>query len=238
MIQRYIAINRLLRAIHARAMDGVDAEQFGADGYAQGAIGDYITRDVRDLEQLWPRELDGSMLTTIREAATMRDHANFHRIASELLPAVEDIVDRYFGTATPGDLVVTAIDFMHPVIVASSLEHFRANHFREAVLNGVVAIFDLIRERTGIDKDGANLVAEAFSLEHPRLVFSTLETESGRSDQKGFLQILQGTYVGVRNPKAHSLFTDLDQRKTGQYLAFLSLLARRVAEARLVPPAT
>jgi uncharacterized protein (TIGR02391 family) len=57
-------------------------------------------------------------------------------------------------------------------------------------------------------------------------------TESGKNDQKGFLQIYQGAFLGVRNPKAHSLAHDLDQIKAAQYLVFASLLARRVDEAK------
>ncbi len=68
------------------------------------------------------------------------------------------------------------------------------------MLNALVAVFDLIRRRTGLDRDGAQLIAKAFSLETPKLVFSNLDTESGKNDQKGFIQILQGAYLGIRNP--------------------------------------
>ncbi|MDA8119644.1 MAG: TIGR02391 family protein, partial [Gammaproteobacteria bacterium] len=80
--------------------------------------------------------------------------------------------------------------------------------------------------------DGQGLVSEVFSVERPLLVFSDLESESGRNDQKGFLQILTGAYIGIRNPKAHSLRHDLDKKTAAQYMIFASLLARRVTEAR------
>jgi uncharacterized protein (TIGR02391 family) len=104
-------------------------------------------------------------------------------------------------------------------------------------LNAIVAVFDLLRARTGLDKDGALLVAEALSLERPRLIISTLSTESGQSEQKGFIQILQGAYLGVRNPKAHSLTSDLDVVKAAQYLVFASLLARTPLSMSTPPPA-
>jgi hypothetical protein len=37
-----------------------------------------------------------------------------------------------------------------------------------------------------------------------------------------------------RDPKAHSPGHDLDEAKAAQYLAFASLLARRISEAKLV----
>ncbi len=120
------------------------------------------------------------------------------------------------------------------MICESSYNHFRAGRYRDAVLNALVAVFDLIRCRTGLERDGAQLIAEAFSLESPKLVFSNLDTEFGKNDQKGFIQILQGAYLGIRNPRAHSLSTDLDQFKAAQYLVFASFLARRIDEAK--PP--
>src|SRR5258706_2417822 len=126
-------------------------------------------------------------------------------------------------------------NLLHPIIVKSSLHHYESRHFRDAVLNGVTAIFDLIRLRTGLQHDGSGLVSQAFGIENGKLIFSEIDSESGQSDQKGFLKILDGTYVGVRNPKAHTLANDLDQIKDAQYLVFLSLLARRVSDAKLRP---
>jgi uncharacterized protein (TIGR02391 family) len=70
-----------------------------------------------------------------------------------------------------------------------------------------------------------------FSIENPLLILSELQTESGKNDQKGFMQIFKGAYQGIRNPKAHSLASDLDSVKAGQYLVFASLMVRRVEEA-------
>ena len=84
-----------------------------------------------------------------------------------------------------------------------------------------------------MDKDGADLAAAAFSLTTPKLVLSSLTTESGRNDQKGFIQLLQGAFLGIRNPKAHSLATDLTEVSAAQHLVFASLLARRVRAADL-----
>jgi uncharacterized protein (TIGR02391 family) len=82
--------------------------------------------------------------------------------------------------------------------------------------------------------DGSKLAEKALSLDNPILILSNLTTESGKNDQKGFIQILQGVYTGVRNPKAHSLASDLDRKKALQYLIFASLLARRIEEAKMM----
>lgn len=129
--------------------------------------------------------------------------------------------------------IVSIEGLLHPAIHEHSFQHYLNGHYREAVLNSIVAVFDLIRERTGFDLDGSNLITETFSLERARLILSEIKTESGKNDQKGFMQIFSGAYLGIRNPKAHSLAHDLDKTKAAQYLIFASLLARRVQEANI-----
>lgn len=124
-------------------------------------------------------------------------------------------------------------DLLHSEIAEAALSQFIDGHFRDAVLNAVMAVFGLIRKRTELEGDGPGLVGKAFSLDDPYLVLSELETETGRNDQKGFMQILQGAYLGVRNPKAHSLELKPDKIVAAQYLVFASLLARRVANESL-----
>lgn len=126
-------------------------------------------------------------------------------------------------------------DLLHPLIIEHASALYESGNYREAVLNSIIAIYDSIRERTGIEADGDKLVGQAFSIENPLLILSELETDSGRNDQKGFMQIFKGAYQGIRNPKAHTLSHDLDATKAAQYLVFASLLIRRVEESVLVP---
>ena len=121
---------------------------------------------------------------------------------------------------------------LHAEVRKSSYEQFRNHQFRDAVLNAVVALFDLIRKLSGLREDGEALINRAFSLTDAYLVFSDLDTDSGQNDQKGFMQILRGAYQGIRNPKAHTLEHDLTEEKAAQYLVFTSLLARRVEDRK------
>ena len=160
------------------------------------------------------------------------DEHDYHDILERNLALVETHAERHAHEAAPAKTEVGIEELLHPVIYEHAFQHYLNGHYREAVLNSIVAIFDLIRERTGLDLDGAKLISEAFSLDKPHLILSELDTESGRNDQKGFIQIFSGAYLGIRNPKAHSLAHDLDKTKAAQYLVFASLLARRVYEAK------
>jgi uncharacterized protein (TIGR02391 family) len=231
MIDRYIQINRALRSIVYRARDGEDTERATDDSFAIATIADYILRDVSDLERLWPQDLTKSSLWRVSELARKRDRSSFRELFEKVIPDAENAIDDFFAKQPQGDVKINILDFLHPAIVQNAYSQFRNGHYRDAVFNAFVAVFDLLRQRTGLDKDGAELVVEALSLAAPKLVLSTLLTESGKNDQKGFLQILQGAFLGVRIPKAHSLESDLDQTSAAEYLVFASLLARRIAEA-------
>jgi len=138
---------------------------------------------------------------------------------------LDEIIENHLG------LGFEITDLGHPVITQNAYQHYRNGHLRDAVLNSIIAVFDYIREKTALDEDGDRLIGQAFALDDAFIVLSELETESGKNDQKGFMQIFKGAYQGIRNPKAHSLTHDLTEEKAAQYLIFASLLARRVDEA-------
>lgn len=125
-------------------------------------------------------------------------------------------------------------DLLDPLIKDKAYKFYKRGDHREAVLNSVIALFDEIRSKTGIDLDGDKLVERAFAPKDPYLVFSELDTESGRKDQQGFLQLFQGAYQAIRNPKAHTLDHDLIPESAAQYLVFASLLARRLRDSKVI----
>jgi len=234
MIKNYIALNRALRGVHAYTRELMDAYFHEGEGFATGSLTNVLVRCLSDLERIWPQGLDGSAIAEIGQLLATGDYQVLWKVAEDLIPQLEDAVDDYFSAQPYSDISYSILDLLHPRVVASSYAHFKTGHFREAVLNSVVAVFDFIRERTRLDKDGAELVSETFSLQRPLLVVSTLDTESGRNDQKGFIQMLQGVYQGVRNPKAHTLTMNPNQNVAAQYLVFSSLLCRRVEESKLM----
>lgn len=158
----------------------------------------------------------GDSIQLLREALE-----RFLKRASEAAPAAA-------APATP----VGFEELLHPVIARHCLPRYRSGDLRNAVLDGVIAIFDMIRARTGLKLDGKALVTQAFGVQNGLLIFSDTDTDSGRNDQVGFMGIFEGIYIGVRNPKAHTLDHDLTPMKAGQYLVMLSLLARRVEECK------
>lgn len=237
MIERYIAINRTLRAMMRHCINATEMEGHD-DGSVLILMHEYVRNDLRELERLWPESLSRKALdwlhSLIIDEFAKQEIGNLY-LVTEALKDIEDEVDKHFGQASIGDMSVAILDLLHPLVIASSYSHFKNGSYRDAVLDAFLAVFDLLRQKSGLAIDGAALAGEALSLDNPRLIISTLETESGKNEQKGMIQMLQGAYLGIRNPKAHTLAYNPSQLATAQNLVFASLLARRLDEAQVVP---
>lgn len=81
-------------------------------------------------------------------------------------------------------------------------------------------------------------MGDAFDRDPPELAFNERATQAQIDEQKGFAFIFKGAMLGVRDPKAHAPFQELEERRTLDYLSFASLLMRRIddAEERLSRP--
>lgn len=174
---------------------------------------------------------------TVVPAESILRHDSFSEIIEEVRGWRSKSIKAYQASAPMniGDESIPSLSWLlHPAVSEQSLKLFENGHLREAVLNSIMTVFHLIQVKTGLEEDGEALVGKALSLENPYLILTELNSESGRNDQKGFMRILQGSYQGIRNPKAHRLTHNLTKTNAAQYLVFASLLARRIDEARLV----
>lgn len=207
------------------------AEHKANDAGAARVINGYLKIDYANLRRLWEEHYDPNELGYLGRHIGFGNPHDYDDILKRDLPQIENKAEQHLleSQKQPNNLGFEKL--LHPVIFEHAYQQYRAGHLRDAVLNAFTAVFDLIRGRTGLDMDGARLAGQVFSVKEPRLILSEIETESGRNDQAGFLQIYQGAYIGIRNPKAHSLQHDLTEEKAAQYLIFASLLARRIAEA-------
>lgn len=77
------------------------------------------------------------------------------------------------------------------------------NYFH-AVLEATKGVGERIRQLSCLGSDGADLVNTAFSVKSPILALNTLQTETEKSEQKGFSSLLVGLFGAIRNPLAHA----------------------------------
>jgi len=236
MIDWYLSVKNLMRAIEQKTRDALPLyESDGED--AAAAVKGYIASDYEQLWDLWRQQFPDEHLGNLGRHIHFGMDCDYNDIICRDLPELEKRAEAHLKNSIGHEEPQHELGFehlLHPVISEHAYQLFRNGHLREAVLNSVTAIFELIRERTGSDADGDRLLGQVMSPTDPCLVLSELRTESGQNDQKGFMQIYKGAFQGIRNPKAHGLTHDLTEQKAAQYLVFSSLLARRVAEAELV----
>jgi uncharacterized protein (TIGR02391 family) len=83
---------------------------------------------------------------------------------------------------------------------------------------------------SGLNGDGAELVNKAFTGQQPVLALGPLTTESEKSEQKGFANLLIGLFGAVRNPLAHAPKTNwpMSEQDALDILTLVSLIHRKL----------
>ncbi|MFC2001309.1 TIGR02391 family protein [Chloroflexota bacterium] len=124
---------------------------------------------------------------------------------------------------------------LHPRIIRASKSLFHSRHYAEAIFAAFKAVNNFTKRKTGQSLDGKDLMAKVFNEDKPIIKLNKLVTRSERDEQEGFRFLYMGAMVGIRNPKAHDDIRQIDPFKALEYLAFASLLMRRVIEGKLEP---
>src|SRR3954451_11908872 len=92
-----------------------------------------------------------------------------------------------------------------------------------------------IRRLSGLTRDGADLVHEAFGQRYgpPVLAINPLLTDTQRGEQNGFVNLLKGLYGTIRNPLAHDpkIEWDMSEQDTLDILTMISLVHRKLDTA-------
>jgi uncharacterized protein (TIGR02391 family) len=118
---------------------------------------------------------------------------------------------------------------VHPEVLKYCRAELMQDNFFHAVFEAAKGLAQRIRELSGADADGAALVDLVFSVERPLLAFNTLQTETERSEHKGYAALLKGCFAAVRNPPAHLpkvLWNG--EEDAADHLTLISLLHRKL----------
>jgi uncharacterized protein (TIGR02391 family) len=118
---------------------------------------------------------------------------------------------------------------MHPDVLKYCRTELMQDNYFHAVFEATKGLAQRIRDMSGIHADGAVLIDRVFSIEQPILAFNTLQTDTEKSEHKGFSTLLKGCFAAVRNPLAHEpkiLWEGEDD--AADYLSLISLLHRKL----------
>jgi uncharacterized protein (TIGR02391 family) len=121
---------------------------------------------------------------------------------------------------------------LHPEVVKYCSAELMVDNYFHAVFEASKGLAQRIRELSGADGDGAKLVDAVFSVDRPILAINSLQTETERTEHKGFAQLLKGAFAAVRNPLAHEPRILWEgEEDAADYFSLLSLLHRGLDKA-------
>ena len=126
---------------------------------------------------------------------------------------------------------------IHPKIKAVCQNKFFSGYYADSVESAFKEINSrlkkIYRKHKKEELDGADLMHTIFNLRNNSqrlLTIESLDTETGRSVQEGYMHIFAGAMQAIRNPKAHDNVT-LSKEEALDRLLFASLLMKKIDEA-------
>jgi uncharacterized protein (TIGR02391 family) len=122
---------------------------------------------------------------------------------------------------------------VHPDVLAFCREEVLADNYFHAVLEATKSVADKLRTRTGLSDDGGSLVDKALAGDIPMLAINPFKTDSERSEQRGFANLVKGIFGMFRNPTAHAarIHWTMEKKDAEDLLSVVSLIHRRIDAA-------
>ena len=136
---------------------------------------------------------------------------------------------------------------IHPHLHQFCREELLQENYFHAVLEATKSINQRIRDLTGLTQDGEDLYNAALGFKFtreesrlPRLALSLLKSESERSEQKGFTQLVKGVSQTFRNPVAHApkVLWGMKKEDAIDIFTTVSLIHRKLDSATVIPAQT
>jgi len=121
---------------------------------------------------------------------------------------------------------------LHPHIASASADLYQDGHYRNAVADASITLVNYVKEKSRRhDLDCAGLMSTVFSKNKPVLASNGLADQTDLNEQERMMHPCMGAVLALRNPRAHALNWDTAEGAL-EYVAFLSMLAKRVDEAK------
>jgi uncharacterized protein (TIGR02391 family) len=123
---------------------------------------------------------------------------------------------------------------VHPDVLLFCQAELVTDNYFHAVLEATKSIAEKLRSKSGLSDDGAKLVDASLCGSAPRLAINDLTTESQRSEQSGFANLVKGVFGMFRNPTAHEarILWSMSKEDAEDLLSIASLIHRRLDAAR------
>lgn len=112
-----------------------------------------------------------------------------------------------------------------------------SDNYFHAVLEASKSVADKIRAKSGLTSDGVGLAQAALGGAQPPLAINTLATDTEKSEQRGFSNLIVGLFGTFRNPVAHAprIAWPVSEQDALDLLCTLSYVHRRLDSAARTP---
>ncbi len=136
---------------------------------------------------------------------------------------------------------------LNPKIVELCRQHYENEFYADCILTALREINTRLKrfvlQETGNEYDGVNLMRKAFGFNYDRdsrsinrmpvvLLVDNLESETSRNLQDGYMNIFVGSFIALRNTKAHENMNP-SQNRTIHMLFLCSLLMYKLDESNM-----
>lgn len=125
-------------------------------------------------------------------------------------------------------------DSLRPELWGAIADSYGRHDYTAAIRDAISLITSTLRDKTGLDGDGQELVGRAlgFSKSKPPLIaVNRLQTETERSIQIGLLETMKGIYSLIRNPRSHEKYDD-DKKTADSIISFTDFLLGFLGESQ------
>jgi uncharacterized protein (TIGR02391 family) len=121
---------------------------------------------------------------------------------------------------------------IHPEVLKYCRVELMQDDYFHAVFEAAKGLAQRIRDLSGVQLDGAALVDRVFAIDRPVLAINSLQTETEKSEHKGFALLLKGCFAAVRNPLAHEpKLLWQGEEDAADYFSLISLLHRKLDDS-------
>ncbi len=120
---------------------------------------------------------------------------------------------------------------LDPELWDSIESNFKSGKYTNAIVDAMLFLSNVLREKSNLEEDGVKLVNSIFSKKDPKIKISKLETETDKSMQEGAANILRGMYQLIRNPRHHEKIED-SENDALQIIFFISYMLSILEKSR------
>lgn len=121
---------------------------------------------------------------------------------------------------------------IHPKVDSVSKRLYDDGHYSQSTFEAYKLLDKEVQRISGVTKSGVKLMMQVFNEQSPLVVFSDINTESGKDEQEGYKFIFAGAMFAIRNPRGHEHSFEESPNQCLDHLSLASMLLRRLEAAK------